>query len=294
MMKSSSRPGPITRFSDGWPSVVGSSAVVVSAIASPFLGRSPRPRAWSPTIFVRGHPSGDSGGPAGSAGHSGHVPRPARPPDDLSRHRRDRLHRRAPRARTARGRPPGAGDDPVAGTPAGPPVGRPGRDRAGRRRRRRARSPPPAPGSTSSTTWSTRWAAVRSSRRPTAGRRAVMARAAREAGVGRLVYLGALVPEERGALPAPARRGPRSPRSCWAPGVPTVVLRAAVILGSGSASFEMLRYLTERLPVMVTPALGAQPDPADRRPRRAALPRRLRRPAARRCTGASTSAARTS
>ena len=36
-------------------------------------------------------------------------------------------------------------------------------------------------------------------------------------------------------------------------GVPTTVLRAAVILGSGSASFEMLRYLTERLPVMVTP-----------------------------------------
>ena len=31
------------------------------------------------------------------------------------------------------------------------------------------------------------------------------------------------------------------------------MLRAAVILGSGSASFEMLRYLTERLPVMVTP-----------------------------------------
>jgi hypothetical protein len=36
-------------------------------------------------------------------------------------------------------------------------------------------------------------------------------------------------------------------------GVPAIVLRAAVILGSGSASFEMLRYLTERLPVMVTP-----------------------------------------
>jgi uncharacterized protein YbjT (DUF2867 family) len=32
------------------------------------------------------------------------------------------------------------------------------------------------------------------------------------------------------------------------------VLRAAVVLGSGSASFEMLRYLTERLPVMVTPS----------------------------------------
>jgi hypothetical protein len=36
-------------------------------------------------------------------------------------------------------------------------------------------------------------------------------------------------------------------------GVPTVALSAGVILGSGSASFEMLRYLTERLPVMVTP-----------------------------------------
>ena len=35
--------------------------------------------------------------------------------------------------------------------------------------------------------------------------------------------------------------------------MPTAVLRAAVIIGSGSASFEMLRYLTERLPVMVTP-----------------------------------------
>ncbi len=36
-------------------------------------------------------------------------------------------------------------------------------------------------------------------------------------------------------------------------GVPAAVLQAAVIIGSGSASFEMLRYLTERLPVMVTP-----------------------------------------
>ena len=35
--------------------------------------------------------------------------------------------------------------------------------------------------------------------------------------------------------------------------VPTTVLRAAMILGSGSASFEILRYLAERLPVMVTP-----------------------------------------
>jgi hypothetical protein len=42
-------------------------------------------------------------------------------------------------------------------------------------------------------------------------------------------------------------------RILLASGVPTVVLRAAIILGSGSASFEMLRYLTERLPAMITP-----------------------------------------
>ena len=35
--------------------------------------------------------------------------------------------------------------------------------------------------------------------------------------------------------------------------MPTAALQAAVIIGSGSASFEMLRYLTERLPAMVTP-----------------------------------------
>ena len=35
--------------------------------------------------------------------------------------------------------------------------------------------------------------------------------------------------------------------------MPVTNLRAAMILGSGSASFEMLRYLVERLPVMITP-----------------------------------------
>lgn len=43
-------------------------------------------------------------------------------------------------------------------------------------------------------------------------------------------------------------------RILLASGVPTAVLRAAVIIGSGSASFEMLRHLTERLPAMVTPS----------------------------------------
>src|SRR4051795_6068832 len=54
-----------------------------------------------------------------------------RSPADLSGDRRDRLHRRAAGARTAGGRPPGAGDESLARAAAGPPVGRPGGGRAG-------------------------------------------------------------------------------------------------------------------------------------------------------------------
>ncbi len=36
-------------------------------------------------------------------------------------------------------------------------------------------------------------------------------------------------------------------------GIPTVVLQAGVVIGSGSASFEMIRHLSDRLPVMTTP-----------------------------------------
>jgi uncharacterized protein YbjT (DUF2867 family) len=80
----------------------------------------------------------------------------------------------------------------------------------------------------------------------------VMARAAKEAGVGRLIYLGALEP--RGEELSPHLRSRTEVAEILlASGVPTAVLRAAVVLGSGSASFEMLRHLTERLPVMVTP-----------------------------------------
>ena len=57
------------------------------------------------------------------------------------------------------------------------------------------------------------------------------------------------------AAPALARRGRAA--SCSTRAVPTAVLRAAVIIGSGSASFEMLRYLTERLPGDGHAALGA-------------------------------------
>ncbi|MEI5103138.1 SDR family oxidoreductase [Streptomyces sp. PmtG] len=78
---------------------------------------------------------------------------------------------------------------------------------------------------------------------------------ARAAGVRRIVYLGGLtpagVPEDE--LSPHLRSRSAVGRALLDSGVPTTVLRAAVVIGSGSASFEMLRHLTERLPVMVTP-----------------------------------------
>ncbi|GIH21804.1 NAD(P)-dependent oxidoreductase [Acrocarpospora phusangensis] len=78
------------------------------------------------------------------------------------------------------------------------------------------------------------------------------AQAAQDAGVRRIVYLGGLT-HERGRLsPHMGSRTEVGEIFLDSP-VPTVVLRAAMIIGSGSASFEMLRHLTERLPVMTTP-----------------------------------------
>ncbi|MGZ0152212.1 SDR family oxidoreductase [Kribbella sp. WER1] len=76
--------------------------------------------------------------------------------------------------------------------------------------------------------------------------------ACRESEVGRIVYLGGLYPDGEELSPHLGSRREVG-EILLASGVPTTVLRAAVIIGSGSASFEMLRYLTERLPVMVTP-----------------------------------------
>jgi uncharacterized protein YbjT (DUF2867 family) len=81
---------------------------------------------------------------------------------------------------------------------------------------------------------------------------ATFAAAASAAGVRRIVYLGGPAPHGDGGS-AHLRSRSEVGDILSAAGVPTVVLRAAVIIGSGSASFEMLRYLTERLPVMVTP-----------------------------------------
>ncbi|WP_410580964.1 SDR family oxidoreductase [Amycolatopsis sp. lyj-108] len=79
-----------------------------------------------------------------------------------------------------------------------------------------------------------------------------VAEAAKKAGARRLVYLGGIVPDDEELSPHLASRAEVG-RVLLDSGVPAVVLQAAVIIGSGSASFEMLRYLTERLPAMITP-----------------------------------------
>lgn len=79
-----------------------------------------------------------------------------------------------------------------------------------------------------------------------------MVNAAKSAGMERIIYLGGLGEEEeslshhlhsRAEVAHILREGP----------VPVTVFRAAMIIGSGSASFEILRYLVEHLPVIVTP-----------------------------------------
>lgn len=79
-----------------------------------------------------------------------------------------------------------------------------------------------------------------------------MAQAAAEAGVGRIIYLSGLGDDAPG-LSEHLRSRSEVGRILTQGPVPATVLRAAVILGSGSASFEIIRSLVERLPVMITP-----------------------------------------
>ncbi|HTY88090.1 MAG TPA: SDR family oxidoreductase [Candidatus Acidoferrum sp.] len=76
--------------------------------------------------------------------------------------------------------------------------------------------------------------------------------AARAAGVKRIIYLGGLG-EDEPDLSAHLRSRHEAGGRLRASGVPVVELRASIIIGSGSLSFEMIRALVERLPVMVTP-----------------------------------------
>jgi uncharacterized protein YbjT (DUF2867 family) len=81
---------------------------------------------------------------------------------------------------------------------------------------------------------------------------ATFARAAAQAGLSRIIYLGGL--GETGAGLSKHLSSRREVEKALAStAVPVTVLRAAMIIGSGSASFEILRYLVERLPLMITP-----------------------------------------
>lgn len=77
-------------------------------------------------------------------------------------------------------------------------------------------------------------------------------RAAREAGLRRIVYLGGLGVDSD-ELSAHLRSRREVERLLIAAGVPVTVLRAGIVLGAGGLSFELLRQLVSRLPVMVTP-----------------------------------------
>ncbi|HEY5016902.1 MAG TPA: NAD(P)H-binding protein [Streptosporangiaceae bacterium] len=86
--------------------------------------------------------------------------------------------------------------------------------------------------------------------RDRAGARAFAA-AATEAGVGQVIYLGGLG-DEGDALSAHLRSR-REVESILMESAPTTALRAGIVIGDGSISWEILRQLVERLPVMVTP-----------------------------------------
>ena len=77
------------------------------------------------------------------------------------------------------------------------------------------------------------------------------ATAARDAGVQRIIYLSGL--GSGSELSAHLRSRQEVGRILRESGVQTIEFRAAIVIGSGSASFEMIRALVEKLPVMVTP-----------------------------------------
>jgi uncharacterized protein YbjT (DUF2867 family) len=75
--------------------------------------------------------------------------------------------------------------------------------------------------------------------------------AARDAGVQGIIYLGGL--GSGSELSAHLRSRQEVGRILRESGVPTIEFRAGIVIGSGSASFEMIRALVEKLPVMITP-----------------------------------------
>ncbi len=80
-----------------------------------------------------------------------------------------------------------------------------------------------------------------------------MVAAAQQNQLSRIIYLGGLGEPDHEALSHHLQSRHEVARILQLGPAAVTNLRAAMILGSGSASFEMLRYLTDRLPVMITP-----------------------------------------
>jgi len=86
-------------------------------------------------------------------------------------------------------------------------------------------------------------------------------RACAACGVRRIVYLGGLGEEER-TLSSHLRSRHEVGRVLREAGIPVIEFRASIVIGSGSLSFELVRALTERLPIMIAPrwvSVPAQP-----------------------------------
>ena len=87
------------------------------------------------------------------------------------------------------------------------------------------------------------------------------AEAARDAGVQRIIYLGGLG-DEKEQLSPHLRSRHEVGEILRSTGVQMIEFRASIVIGSGSLSFEMIRALVEKLPIMITPrwvAVPAQP-----------------------------------
>ena len=94
---------------------------------------------------------------------------------------------------------------------------------------------------------------------------ATVAEAAKAAGVRRIVYLGGFVPQARDGGPLSEHLASRAEvaHALQIDGGPDVVwLGAAIVLGAGSTSFEMLRYVADRFLLLPMPEWSANPiDP---------------------------------
>ncbi len=75
---------------------------------------------------------------------------------------------------------------------------------------------------------------------------------ARQAGLQRIIYLGGLGDPESD-LSQHLRSRQQTGETLRAAGVPVTEFRAGIVVGTGSISFEMIRYLTERIPIMISP-----------------------------------------